>query len=475
MRLRSLVVALLGVCLISIPTPTRSQDGPPASLDALLDGSALHDIWLRINAQDWEQLHSNYSENTYYPADFEWQGIRVRNSGIRTRGRTTRNDHKPSLRVDFNRYVTGQRFLGVKALVLNSMWMDPSMLRDRLSMLVFQRVGIPAPRASHARLFVGAERAFVGVYSVVEEVDTSFLEANFGEKDGYLYEYHPLDVYGLQDPGPSLDWYGLRFDPRTHESASMADLYLPLRSMVEAVNDVPASNLEDGLRDYLNIETFITELAVQDFVAQQDGLLGQFGMNNFYLYRFAGTRLFQFIPWDQDGAFRLLTRLPWENIHTNVLAAKIWSEPRYREAYLRKLLEIADLVGAPAGTPTVDDPSIRACPARPDTTPCAWLEQEVFRAYGQIRAAVHEDPLAPYPSDEFERDVALVQQFARDRAGVVRQYVAEVAPELVVGNGSRTLTSRSWNPGTVGAARDRPGAALSGNYPIPNLPGRKPE
>ncbi len=263
MRVRSLVVSLL-VCasLTSAPTAAWSQGGLPLTPDALLDGSALNDIWLRINAKDWEQLHADYREGTYYPADVEWQGVRVRNSGVRVRGRTTRNDHKPSLRIDFNHYVTGQRFLGLKALVLNSMWMDPSMLRDRLSMRVFQRVGIPAPRAAHVRLFVGADREFVGVYSVVEEVDASFLDAHFGERNGYLYEYHPQDAYGLQDPGPSLDWYSSRFDPRTHENASMADLYLPIRAFVEAVNDAPASILEDSLRDYLNIDTFITELAV---------------------------------------------------------------------------------------------------------------------------------------------------------------------------------------------------------------------
>ena len=81
--------------------------GAVTSADPLLDGSALNDIWLHINARDWQDLHTNYKDGTYYPVDFEWQGVNLRNSGIRVRGNTTRNDHKPSFRIDFNRYVDG--------------------------------------------------------------------------------------------------------------------------------------------------------------------------------------------------------------------------------------------------------------------------------------------------------------------------------------------------------------------------------
>ena len=42
------------------------------------DGSTLNDIWLHINARDWEDLRATYREGTYYPVDFEWAGLRVR-------------------------------------------------------------------------------------------------------------------------------------------------------------------------------------------------------------------------------------------------------------------------------------------------------------------------------------------------------------------------------------------------------------
>lgn len=380
------------------------------SVDTLLDRSALNDIWLHINARDWEDLHTHYQEGTYYPLDFEWQGVKLRNAGIRVRGNTTRNDHKPSFRIDFNRYVDGQDLFGLKALVLNNSWHDPSMLHDELSMQTFRKMGIPAPRQAHVRLYVGAAREYAGVYVISEEVSKTFLTANFGEENGYLYEFHRQDGdhYGFQEQ-PELGWYIPRFGPKTHETESIANLYIPVRTLVEAVNEARQDNLEEPLGDYLDVRTFITELAIQNFMAQTDGLVGGVGMNNFYLYRFAGKKRSMLIPWDQDNSFSRIDMPPSENMGTNVLASKIWDEPKYRAAYLARLLDVADLVSS------------------------GWLEQEAAREYEQIRAAVYEDPLNPFSHDDFDQANAFVQQFARERGGVVRAYVANVAPEVLRG------------------------------------------
>ena len=109
-------------------------------IDSLLDGNSLEDLWVHLNARDWKDLHTHFQENTYYPADVEWRGTRVRNAAIRVRGVASRNGHKPSLRLDFNRYVTGQTFFGLDALTL-----DAPLGRERLE---------PHPdsfRAAHVR------------------------------------------------------------------------------------------------------------------------------------------------------------------------------------------------------------------------------------------------------------------------------------------------------------------------------------
>jgi len=88
-----------------------------------------------------------------------------------------------------------------------------------------------------------------------------------------------------------------------------------------------------------------------------------------------------------------------------------------------------------------------------------WLEEEADREYDQIRAAVYEDPLTPYSRDEFDQANAFVQQFARGRGDVVRQYVASIAPQVL---NARRLSVEA------GSFRTRP----NGTLPTLNLPRR---
>ena len=424
---------LVAVALLAVTGAAQSVTSTgPEPADELFDDSQLHDIWIHINARDWAQLRASYQENTYYPADIEWRGVKVRNAGIRVRGRTSRSPEKPGLRIDFNRYVEGQEFLGLKSLALDNLWQDPSMIRERLAMLVFRRMGLPAPRETHARVYVGGTREFAGVYGVVEVIDKRFLARTFGEDNGYLYEYQWQDPYGFAPPGDDLAWYAARFDPKTHEAAGMATLFGPIRDLVQAINDAPETSIEEWLHPYLDIRRYITHIAIENFLSEPDGLLGGLGMNNFYLYRFEESARSELIVWDQDLAFEWLeSPPPWHNVETNVLAAKIWATPYLRSLYLQTLLEIAAIVGPPAGARAVTDPSARHCPAPKGDPPCGWLEGEIFRAYAQIREAALADPRAPHSDEAFEESIEFLKRFARERGDIVRAEVIQLAPELL--------------------------------------------
>ena len=97
----AIALPLLALCAFGVRVAGQASQAGPA---ALLDGSALNDVWVHINARDWEALHTHYLEDTYYPVDFEWQGVKVRNAGIRVRGNATRSGHKPSFRIDTLRF-----------------------------------------------------------------------------------------------------------------------------------------------------------------------------------------------------------------------------------------------------------------------------------------------------------------------------------------------------------------------------------
>ena len=282
---RACVVAITLVLAVSsrpaaqVPAPRRLDAAAP-----LFDDSLLGDIRLLINSRDWETLKTTFQGNAYYPADFRWHDTTVRNVGIRSRGNGSRSGVKPGLRIDFDRYSTKQKFLGLKSVVLRNNTQDPSQLRERLSMAFFARMGFPAPREMHARLFIN--NAFAGLYTVVEALDRAFLERALGEDEGYLFAYdYPPDsapyYFDYRGDDPSK-YVPLPFRPETHETDSHPEV---LERMIFTINSVDPAQFRTALDEFLDVRALVRFVAVEAFQAEQDGFLGEWGMNNYYLYR----------------------------------------------------------------------------------------------------------------------------------------------------------------------------------------------
>jgi spore coat protein CotH len=204
-------VAKYGVRLVVVLALLGSaQTARAQEMSDFFDDSTVHEIRLTINSKDWSALKQNFRENIYYPTALEWRGVTVSNVGIRSRGLGSRSGTKPGLRVDIDRYNVDQTFLGLKSFVLDNLVQDPSMLRERLTMAFFRRLGLPAPREAHARLFVNG--TFAGLYAIVEAIDKGFLGRTFGqdsrggtENDGYLFEYDYTKDYRFENLGSNLD------------------------------------------------------------------------------------------------------------------------------------------------------------------------------------------------------------------------------------------------------------------------------
>jgi spore coat protein CotH len=267
----SAVAALLA--LVSLHAQTSPP--PPLTPDDLFDQNTVQDIQLTVNTRDWAELKDRYRENVYYQADLRWRGETVRNLGIRSRGTGSRSQAKPGLRLDFNRYVTGQQFLGLKSLVLDNLLQDPAMLKERVVMRFFTEMGIPAPRVVHARLFVN--NTFAGLYTVVESIDKDFLKRTLNENDGYLYEFTHTDPYGFEYLGSELEKYAEFFEPKTHEHDSMMSLYRPIKELAWTVSESPDSMFLSSMNEFLDLRTLFTYAAVENFLADRDGLLGTWG------------------------------------------------------------------------------------------------------------------------------------------------------------------------------------------------------
>src|SRR3954468_18804174 len=91
-----------------------------------------------------------------------------------------------SLKLDFNEYRKDARLDGLKKLNLHAMSADPSKMRERLGYSLYRDIGVLAPRAVHARVYINGE--YHGLFAAVEEVDGKFAANRFpGSGDGNLY------------------------------------------------------------------------------------------------------------------------------------------------------------------------------------------------------------------------------------------------------------------------------------------------
>lgn len=385
--------------LLAAPSPGHGQ-----GFEDLFNTAALQRIDLLVNSRDWEKLKANFQEDDYYPADLHWNGQIIRNAGIRSRGLGSRSGTKPGLRVDFNRYTSGQTFLGLGAIVLDNLTQDPSGLRERVAMRFYERMGLPAPREAHAMLYVNNE--YAGLYAVVEAIDKDFLRRVFGgvagniENDGYLFQYRWLTEWFFTYPGNNLNAYKPLFDPITHERASTAALYAPLDEMFRAINESPDDLFVESVSAYLDLPLFMRHVAVQSFLAQWDGILGYAGVNNFYLYRFENSSRVQFILWDEDNAFHSADFPILEGHERNVLMRRAMSVPELNAAYFDGLRAAAASAAEPAGD-------------------VSWLEQEIQQQRSIMDAAMRVDPVKPFTNEQYEAVADGLVEFARVRPAIV--------------------------------------------------------
>jgi hypothetical protein len=423
-RVKLRFALLLGSLLVLAGPWNAAAQPPPDQSDPFFDDSVVHEIRLEINSKDWNTLKTNFLLNDYYPCAFKWGSVTVTNVGIRSRGTGSRSGVKPGLRVDFDRYTSNKRFLGLKSFILRNQTQDPSGIHERVSMMFFRRQGVPASREAHAKLYVNNE--YDGLYTIVESIDKTWLQANLGEDGGtlYKYDYNVSDLpYYFEDRGSDpASYVPSPFKPETNESDPKP---APLVEMIRTTGDAPAALFRQRIAPFLDMAQFVKHVAIEIFLADSDGWNGNWGMNNFYIYNYLNQNLFKIIPWDKSEAFKDGPTYPiFHNIYDvpesqrNRLMMRVLNDPQLRTLFLDTLNECArsaaELV---AGTP--------------ETTPAdtrGWLEREVEREYQQIRDATLADTTKTFSNADFEAAIEAMRVFARERSAFVTSEVAKARP-----------------------------------------------
>ena len=336
--------------------------------------------------------------------------------GIRSRGTGSRSGVKPGLRVDFDRYTTDQKFLGLKSFILRNNTQDPSGMRERLSMALFKRMGLIAEREAHARLYING--VYVGLFTIVESLDKTFLKKNLNENDGHLYEYSfnnsapiPFD-FGYPGASPAL-YTPVPFKPETHELDPQGEV---LERLFWTANVAGDAVWRTSIEEFLDMKKFIKHLAIENFLAEEDGLTGDYGPNNFYFYRFLNTNKFTFLPWDKSNTF-------WESPSYSLLRnIEDGSENKRNKLVVRALKE-ADLRALWWSTILDCANSIMQAASATSSTP--WLQSEVTRIAAQIKDAEYADPSREvYTNADWDESIRFLTTWSQTRSDSVRAQVA---------------------------------------------------
>lgn len=321
----------------------QSTDG-----DALFDVPGIHDVHITFTQPSfWDSLL------TYKPLDkpmlgaVDIDGTAMDSVGVQLKGNSSYNSYpgvKKSMKISFDEYV-GQKFDGLKTLNLHNGFKDPTMMREKIMLDFCNRNGIAAPRCTYARVFLNG--TYWGLYTMVEQVNKTFLTDRFGNNDGNLYKGDPNGT--LQWLGSLPSSYTSNYELKTNETTND---WRDLVHLIDIINNTPVGQFHDSLERVLDTETFIGVWASNNLYSNLDSYLGS--GHNYYIYHDTIDGLFKFISWDVNEAFgNFQMGLGWPGIQTmsyfaipgNPSSRPLTNEMRnnalYLDAYVDRLCSLA--------------------------------------------------------------------------------------------------------------------------------------
>jgi len=248
--------------------------------------------------------------------------------GFRARGNTSLASQKKSFKIDFNRFLPGQKFEGLEEINLNGEHNDVSIMRAFLAQHLMRSAGLPSSRTSYVELYVNNE--YKGLYLNSEHLDDEFLDLRFpGQGNGNLWKC----AYGAD-----LTWWGA--NPSNYEQVyelktnkDSAD-YTALLNFINVLNNLPASYFPCAIQEVFDVDLFLRNIALEILMGQWDGYA--YNKNNYYLYQREGDGKFVYLSYDLDNTFGI----DWFNINWAQRNIYAWSPSNQARPLYTKLLAV---------------------------------------------------------------------------------------------------------------------------------------
>ena len=413
------------------------------------DPSRVAKVEFEFTAGGWNAIKSNPMAEEFQEATFIFDGERVENVAIRTKGNSSlksvsnSNTTRFPFKVDFNEYVDGQAFCGIKKLAFNNGFKDPSFMREHIAYKLANEVGLYAPRTMYADLWVNGEH--VGLYLMVEPVDDDFfIEKHFANDDGDLYK-PDWPAGHLQDQGDQLEDYpGVEIENNQETSD-----HSKLMKLIDITNHGPY----DQIDTVLNVEMMLRYAAFNSVLVNLDSYTGN--GHNYYIYEQEGV--FTIIPWDLNEAFGNFT---CGCNSTDIIGFYI-DEPTCGDLNEKPLINAA-LQSASNQSAYHDILQGMLDGAFNVETMSAWIDETATL----IRPYVQADPTKFFSDSDFETSLSTDVQGTQGLTSFVEKRAVAVAEQLA-GNAQ----SSNEGKGNCGNGRGGPGGGPGGGGP----PGGNPK
>lgn len=271
----------------------------------VFDESFVHEVRVTFTEPNfWDTLSTNYNNTlnsgapkVYLIASVEIDGIVVDSVGVRQKGFFSNwgagSSSKKPLKIDFKEF-KNQKFDGLKKINLANGFADPTIMRDALAYHFMRKAGVKAPRTAYAKVYLN--NTYWGLYCMVEQVDSEFLEDNYPNSEGNLYKC--INNTNLEWQGSNWVSYSDEFALKTNEMANNNTRFI---DFVDIVNNTPATNFKDSIENILNVSLYLKILAADVLMYNWDSYY-EHG-RNFYMYLNPKNNKFNWIPWDYNLAF----------------------------------------------------------------------------------------------------------------------------------------------------------------------------
>jgi putative membrane-bound dehydrogenase-like protein len=206
---------------------------------------------------------------------------------------------KRSLVIDLGRS-DNPDFHSLRAIALQSGALDPSKAREALAFALFREAGVPAPRTALAEVTLTVpglhDRAYLGLYTLVEPVDLAFVKDRFRTDKGLLLR--PQGLRGLDFLGDDWEKYRGPYRPLAEPGPDESKRLVEFLRLVQQGDD---EKFRKEIASYLDVDEFLRFMTVQAMIANADGF---FTLSyNYSLFLDPKSNRFVFIPGDQELSF----------------------------------------------------------------------------------------------------------------------------------------------------------------------------